>query len=324
MTGAFDIILCLMILSTAGIALLVRDALAAIAFFIAFGNLLGLAWLGLDAVNVALAEIALGAGVTGVLLILARARLLALGDDATCADTSAWLRAGALAACGGFVLLLAAAVLSIPPESGLDRAITPLMPALGIENRVTGVLLAFRAYDTLLESFVLLGALVAVWSLAPAGVWPGRPADLGMADGPMRRVAGSFARFLLPVALVMATYLVWAGSDVPGGAFQAGTVLAGGLIVSAIGGAIGLPRSDLPGLRVALVLGPLVFLLIGLAGTGFGGFLVYPEGLAKAAILAIEYSLFLSIGATLALLVAGPNVIGLADPAGGTERKSDC
>ena len=65
-------------------------------------------------------------------------------------------------------------------------------------------------------------------------------------------------------------------------------------------------------------------MLIGLAGTGFGGFLVYPEGLAKAAILAIEYSLALSIGATLALLVAGPNVIGPAGPAGGAGRNSGC
>jgi multisubunit Na+/H+ antiporter MnhB subunit len=324
MTATFDIILCLMILGTAGIALFVRDALAAIAFFIAFANLLGLAWLGLDAVNVALAEIALGAGVTGILLILARARLLALGDDAACADTSAWLGVGALAACAGFVLLLAAAVLSIPPESGLDRAVAPLMPGLGIENRVTGVLLAFRAYDTLLESFVLLGALVAVWSLAPGGVWPGRPADLGMADVPMGRVAGSFGQLLLPVALVTAAYLVWTGSDMPGGAFQAGTVLAGGLMVAAMGGAISLPRSDLPALRAALVLGPLVFLLIGLAGKAFGGFLVYPEGMAKAVIVTIEYALFLSIGATLALLVAGPNAVATAEPAAGTERQSGC
>ena len=51
MTFAFDLILCLMILGTAAIALFVRDALAAIAFFIAFGNLLGLAWLGLDALS---------------------------------------------------------------------------------------------------------------------------------------------------------------------------------------------------------------------------------------------------------------------------------
>lgn len=314
MTFAFDLILCLMILGTAGIALFVRDALAAIAFFIVFGNLLGLAWLGLNAVNVALAEIAIGAGVTGILLILARARLLALGDDMTCTGPRLWLRLGALAACAGFVVLLAAAVLSIPPESGLDRVVAPLMPALGIENRVTGVLLAFRAYDTLLESFVLLGALVAIWSLAPAGAWPGRPADLGTADAPMRRVAGTFGQLLLPVALVMAAYLVWAGSDLPGGAFQAGTVLAGGLLVAAMGGTIGLPSSDRPQLRAALVLGPVVFLAIGLAGIAAGGLLVYPVGLAKALIVTIEYTLFLSIGVTLALLVAGPPVPGASDP----------
>ena len=313
MTFAFDLILCLMILGTAGIALFMRDALAAIAFFIAFGNLMGLAWLGLDAVNVALAEIAIGAGVTGVLLILARARLLALGDAATSTGSPLLLRLGALAACAGFVVLLAAAVLSIPPESGLDRVVAPLMPGLGIENRVTGVLLAFRAYDTLLESFVLLGALVAVWSLAPAGAWPGRPADPGMTDAPMRRVAGTFGQLLLPVALVMAAYLVWAGSDLPGGAFQAGTVLAGGLLVAAMGGTIGLPSSDRPLLRAALVLGPAVFLAIGLAGIAAGGLLVYPEGMAKALIVIIEYALFLSIGVTLALLVAGPPVPGASD-----------
>ena len=308
MTGAFDLILCLMILGTAGIALFVRDALAAIAFFIAFGNLMGLAWLGLGAVNVALAEIAIGAGVTGILLILARARLLALGDPVHSGDTPTWLWLGAFAACTGFAVLLAVTVLSITPESGLDRVVAPLMPGLGIENRVTGVLLAFRAYDTLLESFVLLGALVAVWSLAPAGAWPGRPADPGMGDKQMHAVVGAFGRVLLPVALVMAAYLVWAGSDLPGGAFQAGTVLAGGLMLAAMGGAIGLPRSDRTLMRAALVLGPLVFLVIGLGGIAAGGFLVYPEGMAKALIVTIEYTLFLSIGVTLALLVAGPPV----------------
>ena len=108
MSGAFDLILCLMILGTAGIALFVRDALAAIAFFIAFGNLMGLAWLSLGAVNVALAEIAIGAGVTGILLILARARLLALGDPVHSGDTPTWLWLGAFAACTSFAVLLAA------------------------------------------------------------------------------------------------------------------------------------------------------------------------------------------------------------------------
>ncbi|WP_433942288.1 MnhB domain-containing protein [Brevundimonas diminuta] len=106
----------------------------------------------------------------------------------------------------------------------------------------------------------------------------------------------------------MAAYLVWAGSDFPGGAFQAGTVLAGGLIIAAIGGAVAWPRADNSILRAVLVLGPGVFLIIGLAGIALGQFLFYPPGFAKAMIVAIEYSLALSIGATLALLLAGRSV----------------
>jgi multisubunit Na+/H+ antiporter MnhB subunit len=307
-TAAFELMLCLTILGTAGLALFLRDALAAIAFFIAFGNLLGLAWLALDAVNVALAEIAIGAGVTGVLLILARARLIALGDDLGCDPTPAWLRLGALALCAGFAGALGFAVLSIVPDDGLAGMVAALLPEIGIENPVTGVLLAFRAYDTLLETFVLLGALVAVWSLARGGAWPRPPAPLRLTDRAAGTVAGVFGRLLLPAALMMAAYLVWAGSDRPGGAFQAGTVLAGGLLAAAMGGALGLPRADNPALRAALLLGPAVFLAVGLAGLGVGRFLAYPDGLEKALIVTIEYALALSIGVTLALLIAGPPV----------------
>ena len=94
MTAAFELILCLMILGTACVALLVRDFLAATGFFVVFGNLMGLAWLALGAVNVALAEIAIGAGVTGVLLILTRSRLLALGDGISGGFPPRWLTLG--------------------------------------------------------------------------------------------------------------------------------------------------------------------------------------------------------------------------------------
>ncbi|KQI70716.1 MULTISPECIES: MnhB domain-containing protein [Rhodobacterales] len=308
MTLAFDLILCLMIIGTAASALLMRNALAAIVFFIVFGNLLGLAWLAMDAVNVAMAEIAIGAGVTGVLLILARQRLMALGDDLVCDEMPGWLRAGALVACAGFAALVGAAVLSVAPSDDLGGPIAALMPSLGIENPVTGVLLAFRAYDTLLETFVLLGALVAVWSLAPGTAWPHPPATLALTEREGHGVAAAFGRLLLPLALVMAAYLVWTGSDLPGGAFQAGTVLAGGLIIAVIGGAVLWPRGDNRLLRVALVLGPAVFLTIGLAGIALGRFLFYPPGFEKALIVAIEYSLALSIGVTLALQLAGPPV----------------
>ncbi|WP_433942289.1 hydrogenase subunit MbhD domain-containing protein [Brevundimonas diminuta] len=182
MTLAFDLILCLMIVGTAAAALLTHNALAAIVFFIVFGNLLGLAWLAMNAVNVAMAEIAIGAGITGVLLILTRQRLMALGDDLVSAETPGWLRAGAVLACTGLTALVGSAVLSVAPADDLGGPIAALLPELGIENPVTGVLLAFRAYDTLLETFVLLGALVAVWSLAPGNAWPRPPASLNLAE----------------------------------------------------------------------------------------------------------------------------------------------
>ena len=307
MSAAFDILLCLMILATAGIALFVRGAFAAIAFFVAFGNLLGLAWLALGAVNVALAEIAVGAGVTGVVLIFACSRLFELGDTLTGTRASLAQHAGAVALCLSFTAVLASAVLTIAPGDRLSQVVAPLLPGLGIENPVTGVLLAFRGYDTLLETFVLLGALVAAWSLAPDASWRHSPTAMVMSDRPSRTVADSFARLLAPAALIMAAYLVWAGSDLPGGAFQAGAVLAGALIVAALGGVVVPPRFDSLAERGALLIGPLTFLAIGLAGAVLGGrFLAYPDGLEKTLIVTIEYALALSIAAGLALLAAGP------------------
>lgn len=302
----FELVLCLTILGTGLTALLNRNALGAIVFFVVFGNLLGVAWLTMDAVNVALAEIALGAGVTGILLIVARARLKASADEQVLPATGVALHLAALTICTGLAVVLAIAVLSIEPMDKLGADVSALLPGIGIENPVTGVLLAFRAYDTLLETFVLLAALIATWALSPVKGWPLAPAALDIRSSAERSVAGAFGRILLPAALVMAAYLVWAGSDYPGGAFQGGTVLAGGLVLAALGGAVALPLADSLRLRIAVAAGPLVFLGVALLGLAFGRFLAYPPGLEKTMIVTIEYFLALSIGVTLALLVAGP------------------
>ena len=51
------------------------DLFKAIVLFVAFGLLMALAWVRLDAPDVALAEAAIGAGLTGALLMAALARL---------------------------------------------------------------------------------------------------------------------------------------------------------------------------------------------------------------------------------------------------------
>lgn len=71
----FDIILGLTLLWLAWLALSSPDLFRAIVLFIAFGLLLAVAWVRLDAPDVALAEASIGAGLTGALLLAALARL---------------------------------------------------------------------------------------------------------------------------------------------------------------------------------------------------------------------------------------------------------
>ena len=60
-------------------------------------------------------------------------------------------------------------------------------------------------------------------------------------------------------------------------------------------------------LRLLLVVGPMAFLAVGLAGLFVAdSFLAYPPGISKPLIIVVEATLTLSIGVTLALLVAGP------------------
>ena len=72
---AFDAVLGFALLWLAWRALASPDLFLAIVLFIAFGLLMALAWVRLDAPDVALAEAAIGAGLTGALLLAALPRL---------------------------------------------------------------------------------------------------------------------------------------------------------------------------------------------------------------------------------------------------------
>lgn len=301
----FDLALCLLLVGTAISAVTGRALFASIAFFITYGILVALAWLRLDAVDVALAEAAIGAGLTGVLLIgawfLLEQRFGATGE----APVPAWSRLGAALASGFVSVMLAFAIVGLPADgAGLNEPVREHLAGSGVANPVTAVLLGFRAYDTLMESVVLLVALVAVWSLTPDALWGRSPglAQHARPDG----VLASLGRLLPPLGILVAVYIVWAGSDMPGGAFQAGTVLAAVWLLAVMAGLAEAPRTSSLALRLSLVVGPAVFLTVGLAGAAFGTFLGFPVEFAKAMIVGIEFALTFSIAATLALLVAGP------------------
>ncbi len=72
---AFDAVLGLALLWLAWQTLASPELFRAIVLFIAFGLLMALAWVRLEAPDVALAEAAIGAGLTGALLLTALSRL---------------------------------------------------------------------------------------------------------------------------------------------------------------------------------------------------------------------------------------------------------
>jgi len=192
--------------------------------------------------------------------------------------------------------LIAAALLRTPENDGaMARAALEALPDSGVGNPVTAVLLNFRAFDTLLEVAVLLLTLVAVWAL-----------DLRLPRTealPASPVFSSLLRVSGPLLVVIAGYLLWVGASEPGGAFQAGAVLAGGCLLLRLAG-----RWH-PGARFvrwAASVGLLVFLLTAVAMPALtGGLLQYPQASAGIWILVIETAATVSIAAILtALFVA--------------------
>jgi multisubunit Na+/H+ antiporter MnhB subunit len=299
----FDGVIGIGIVGLAGYLLLCEDITKSVVLFVAFGLLMALAWVRLDAPDIALAEAAIGAGLTGALLFIALSRLRLVQRDRTTApaDRRPRLRGVRLVALFGVLLIaagLGSAILSLPAHApGLAAEVSANLGASGVGNPVTAVLLNFRGYDTLLELFVLLLAVLGVWSLGGAAL------SNDAIAGP---VLSSLTRLLTPVLLLVAAYLVWAGADSPGGAFQAGSVLGAAGVLLLLSGHGALPaRMALP-LRALLLAGPGMFLLMA-AGMVLleGKLLFYPPEHAGRLILLLETVATVSIGATLATLFLG-------------------
>jgi multisubunit Na+/H+ antiporter MnhB subunit len=305
LTYVLEATLALLVLGAAAWTIGARSAFAAAVGYVSYGLLLALVWVQLAAVDVALTEAAIGSGLTGVLLLGAVATLRRTEARSTRRPGRA-LRVTAGVCCALISTALAVVVLTLP-EVGPTLAPEAIaaLPATGVGNPVTGVLMAFRAFDTLLEKVVLVLALLGVWSLAPDRCWGGHPGlkHRLQADG----VLPFLARTLPPLGVLLGIHLMWTGADHPGGAFQGGTVIAAMWLVVMMAGVRDAPAIREQWVRLALVSGPVVFVAVGLLGVlTAGAFLAYPVAFAKPLILLIEVPMLLTIALALGLLVAGP------------------
>jgi multisubunit Na+/H+ antiporter MnhB subunit len=303
--SALEMALGAMVLGLAVWIIAARETFAAVEGFVAYGLLLPLVWVRLDAVDVALTEAAIGGGLSGVLLLGAAARLRATETLAAAERPAGILRLAAAVLSATVAAALAAGVLFLPdPAPTLAPAAAANAATTGLRNPVTNVLMAFRAMDTMLEKVVLLLALVGVWSLAPDRLWGGHPGPRHQSDP--RGVLAFLARLLPPVGIVVGIYVFWVGADHPGGAFQGGTILAAMWLLVMMAGLTDAPPVGRRWLRAMLIAGPVVFLVVGLGGLVVGdAFLAYPVAYAKPLILTIEVAMTLTIVVTLCLLMAG-------------------
>jgi multisubunit Na+/H+ antiporter MnhB subunit len=135
-------------------------------------------------------------------------------------------------------------------------------------------------------------------------------------------VLGALARHLVPLLILTGGYLLWVGAHAPGGAFQAGAVLASAGVLLRLAGRHGAGLPSGLSLRLASVGGVAVFLGVGLALVLAGRpFLGYPPAWAGALILVIETAATLAIAATLVLAFVGGRPAGWDDrpPGGGRD-----
>jgi len=292
--------------------------------FFAFGLTLALSWARLGAVDVAIAEAAIGAGFLGVLLIDAL-RDFAPAKAAAEAETrvvehggrgrwARWLTAGVAILVFG-LLALEAALLG-RDGGGLTAQAADNLGRSGVDHPVTAVLLNYRSYDTWLEVGVVLIALLAIFAAGNGGTVAGR---VRVTRDP---VLEPVTRLLTPVLFLIGGFLLYLGKTEPGGAFQAAVLWGAAGILLYLGGwpvMTCLPRA---GWQILLTAGFGVFLLLGLAFMGGGGaWFEYPVAHAGNWILLIETLAALSIAAALTAMFAffhemhdPPGAVGAGNP----------
>ena len=194
-------------------------------------------------------------------------------------------------------VILGWTVWTLPPFSDrMHNLVAAHLSISGVENPVTAVLLNFRGYDTLLEIGVLLLAAVGVLSLAPTSVMPAERAPTQIQILLLR---------LLPFIVIVGAYLLWIGKYAPGGAFQAGAVLAAGGVLL-VTSAVRLNHIAIRSVPIGLSIGLLAFLAVALATMIAGrNFLQYPLPWASTLILVIEAAATISIAVILTILFMG-------------------
>jgi len=314
----FGLFLLSLLVITAVAIVRTKDLFVAVMLTSIFSLLMAANFFILDAADVALTEAAVGAGVTTVIFLCA---LALTGDREKPREGGRGLALGTV---GVLALLIIYATFDKPrlgdPDAPVHQHIAPwyiekTTEYMDFPNVVTAILSSFRGYDTLGEVFVVFAACIGV--LFILGVSPPRKllrvkdSSNGLRHHLIPQVVG---RLLIPFIVLFGLYTQFHGEYGPGGGFQAGAIIATGVILYALlegedNALRAIPRGVLLGMVVG---GALLFGGVGIVCMLMGGaFLDYsvlaadPVWGQQLGILIIEAGVGMAVcGALLAIFHA--------------------
>src|SRR5262245_43187371 len=136
---------------------------------------------------------------------------------------------------------------------------------LGAPNVITGILLTFRAFDTLGEVAVLFMVAASV-GLVIGGERLPRSALAGSFDEvrPSSEIVQTGTQILVPLISIFAAYIIMNGHLTAGGGFQGGAVIASGVLLMLL--AYPQYQPDLEFLSITESAAGALFVLAGIAG----------------------------------------------------------
>lgn len=232
------------------------------------------------------------------------------------------LSAGAVAL---FALILASIAISYTEQQTLRplaESYVWLVPQdLGAPNVITGILLTYRAFDTLGEVAVLFMVAAGVGLvLGASGKSSGansssaKPSNTKDSDPerktPASEIVQSASQIMVPLIAIFAAYIIMNGHISAGGGFQGGAVIASAVMLLLLAN----PSHKLNAafLSITESVAGVLFVLVGIAGLIFaGGFLdnrVLPLGqfgafFSAGAIPVLSVLLGVKVGCELAVIL---------------------
>ena len=269
----------------------------------------------LDAVDVAMTEAAVGAGVSTVLLL---ATLHLTKSMEYPQPRKAYLPLFVAVGTGAAIVW---GTYSLPPfgtpDNVIHKHVVPRYLADSVKetmvpNVVTSVLADYRGYDTLGETTVIFTAGIGVLLLLKGRRRRrDRRARGGGRDVKLDLILRIGVKFLLPFVLLFALYVQFHGELGPGGGFQAGVITAGMVILYAIIFGVDAAKRIAPQRMVEFMvpLGVLIYAGTGVAGLLLGkNFLDYsvlahdpPHG-RELGIFLVELGVLITVSGTMTAL----------------------